>query len=89
MYKDERESIINQLRAYNLPFSVSYLNELVDAVVPINLNFKGQISKYPDYLTDFDDDYMFHKSSIASLAINDFFCPLIQKNSTYDFESVS
>ena len=88
MYKDERESIVNELRAYNLPFSISYFNELADAIVPINLNYKGQISRYPDYLTDYDDEYMFHKSSIPSLAINDFFGAITQKKSTYDLESV-
>lgn len=88
MFTDERKSVVNELKAYNLPFSVATYNELVNAIVPIDLSFSGQISRFPDYIENFKSDSLYHSSSIPSLAINDFWGPLRQRRPTHDLESV-
>ena len=88
MFTDERQSIVNELRGYNMPFSVAKFNELANAYVPIDLNFSGQIQRYPDFLTEFQSDSLFHSSSIPALAINDFWGPIRQKNPINDLGNV-
>lgn len=87
-YGDERSSVIKELRGYNIPLAVVNLNELVDSIVPIDLNYYGQINRFPDYITGFQKDSLFHTSSIPCLAINDFFGPLTQKKMYQDMEKV-
>ena len=63
-YGDERSNMIKELRGYNLPLAVVNLNELVHSIVPIDLNYYGQINRFPDYITGFKQDSLFHTSSI-------------------------
>jgi hypothetical protein len=65
-YQDERESIIKELRGYNLMFGVAEFNELVDSIVPINLNYEMQIQRYSEYITDFDG------RSFSSISLTEF-----------------
>lgn len=88
MFTDERKSITTELKSYNLPFSVATYNELVDANIPIDMNFGSQIKRYPDHLTDFDESSLFNLSSIPALALNDFWAPLRQRGSIHAVEKI-
>jgi len=63
-YSDERSSVIKELKGYNLPLAVVGFNELVHSIVPIDLNYYGQIKRFPDHITGFKHDSLFHSSSI-------------------------
>lgn len=88
IYEDERKSLVTALKGYNLPFSVVGFNELVNAYIPIDLNYSGQINRYPDYITNFDAESLFHTSSIPSLAINDLWAPLSEKKPYQNVDNI-
>lgn len=87
-YSDERASVVKELRTYNLPLSIAGFNEIVDSIVPIDLNYGGQIKRFPDYLPGFNSESLYHTSSIPALAINDFYGPLTQQKPYQDLEAV-
>mmetsp|Transcript_11200 Transcript_11200/g.11159 ORF Transcript_11200/g.11159 Transcript_11200/m.11159 type:complete len:131 (-) Transcript_11200:497-889(-) len=88
MFTDERQSITKELRSYNLPFAVASFNELVNANIPIDLNYQGQIKRFGEYITDFKGDSLFNTSSIPALALNDFWAPLRSRKPAHTVDTI-
>jgi hypothetical protein len=88
IYDDERKDLVTALKGYNLPFSVVGFNDLVNAYIPIDLNYSGQLSRNPDFITDFNADSLFHTSSVPALAINDLWSPLAEKKPYQNVDNI-
>ena len=71
---------------YNSQLFTYGFNELVDLIVPINLNYMNKI--HEGNFNKFDKESLFHASSIPALAIHDFFSNMTFRDQTQDLKSV-